>query len=170
MRHILYIALSLLCTAAMMSGCSAVGCTDNQNSIPLAGFYSYSTGEAIAIPGLAIGGVGAPGDSLLIGSGAAEKQVYLPFRSTRTSTSFYILYKQLGAGVTDTVTFTYESIPYFASEECGAMYHYRIRGVSHTSTALDSVGLTDSLVTNIERETIRLYFRTSAPSETSLRP
>lgn len=45
------------------------------------------------------------------------------------------------------------------------MYHYRITRVSHTTQLLDSVGVADSLITNIERETIGLYFRTSEPDE-----
>ncbi len=68
-------------------------------------------------------------------------------------------------GVEDRITFYYEAHPWFASEECGAMYHYRITRVSHTTQLLDSVGVADSLITNIERETIGLYFRTSEPDE-----
>ena len=48
------------------------------------------------------------------------------------------------------------------------MYHYRITRVAHTFVLLDSVAVTDSIITNVERETIRLYFRTSSsdtPSE-----
>ena len=45
------------------------------------------------------------------------------------------------------------------------MYHYRITRVAHTTQLIDSIGITDSLVTNIERQTIRLYFRTSDPDE-----
>lgn len=45
------------------------------------------------------------------------------------------------------------------------MYHYRITRVSHTSQLLDSVGISDSLITNIERENIRLFFHTSEPDE-----
>ncbi len=68
-------------------------------------------------------------------------------------------------GVEDRITFYYEAHPWFASEECGAMYHYRITRVSHTTQLLDSVGVADSLITNIERETIGLYFRTSEPDD-----
>lgn len=164
MKSLVYIsAVSMLVAlgAYGLSGCSAVGCTENQNSVPLAGFYSSASGKAVNLSGIAVGGVGAPADSLLLGSATQASQCYLPFRSTKQSTSFYILYKQLGEGVTDTITFDYESIPFFASEECGAMYHYRITGVSHTTHVIDSVGLTDSTVTNVERETIKIYFRTN---------
>ncbi len=45
------------------------------------------------------------------------------------------------------------------------MYHYRITRVAHTYVLLDSVGVSDSLITNIERETIGLFFRTAEPSD-----
>lgn len=60
----------------------------------------------------------------------------------------------------DTVEFEYESIPYFASEECGASYRYRVTKVSHTTHLIDSVRMADSLITNIDRVAILIYFRT----------
>ncbi len=45
------------------------------------------------------------------------------------------------------------------------MYHYRITRVAHTYVLLDSVGVSDSLITNVERQTIQLYFRTAAPDD-----
>lgn len=150
-------------TAATLPSCNTTGCTDNQNSLPLAGLYSYTTGDAISLSGIAIGGSGAPNDSLLASPGATVSQVYLPFRASEPYTTFYITYHQSGLeGQQDQVTFYYESHPWFASEECGAMYHYRITRVAHTYVLLDSIGVVDSLITNIERETLRLYFRTSS--------
>ncbi|MDE6391567.1 MAG: hypothetical protein K2L26_09155, partial [Duncaniella sp.] len=43
----------------------------------------------------------------------------------------------------------------------GALYHYLINALSYTTHLIASIGLTDSVVTNIERETIQIYFRTS---------
>lgn len=147
-----------------LAGCNTSGCVDNRNSVPLAGFRSIATGEAISVDSLAVAGVGAPGDSSLTDTRTAVQQVYLPFRSSRTSTSFSFTYlqKRLSAlGIADTVTFDYVAEPRFVSEECGAMYYYRITGVSHTDWLIDSVAVADSLVTNLDRETIRIYFRTA---------
>lgn len=91
-------------------------------------------------------------------------QVYLPLRSSKDRTEFYISYKQKALddpALNDTLRFVYESIPYFASEDCGAMFHYRISRLTYTRHVIDSVGLLDSTITNIERETVRIYFRTS---------
>lgn len=167
--NILAFVVIALLSGLTLGSCNTTGCTDNQNSIPLAGIYSYNTGDAISISGIAVGGSGAPNDSLLASPVEAVTQVYLPFRATEPYTTFYITYHQTGLeGQQDQVTFYYESQPWFASEECGAMYHYRITRVAHTFVLLDSVAVTDSLITNVERETIRLYFRTSSsdtPSE-----
>lgn len=156
--------LLLPCLLLLAAGCNSVGCTDNQNSIPLAGFYSMSTKEAIQPDSLAISGVGAPNDSLLLRPSSRAKQVYLPLRSTLDRTQFCISYRQRALDfpeLNDTITFVYTSVPYFASEDCGAMYHYRIRSLSYTTHLIDSIGMTDSVVTNIERENIQIYFRTS---------
>lgn len=129
-----------------------------------------STGQAVIIDSLAISGEGAPNDSLLVGPSERVSETYLPFRSTSSATTFVIKYMQKAFaqyGIEDRITFYYETQPWFASEECGAMYHYRITRVAHTSQLIDSVGVSDSLVTNIERETIGIYFRTSEPDDPS---
>lgn len=154
-----------MAAATLASSCSNVGCTENQNSVPLAGFYSMQTGEAIAPDSLAVGGVDAPNDTLLLGPGSRVKSLYLPFRSTHQSTEFYIQYKQKELeffGLADTLRFEYTAIPYFASEDCGAMYHYRVTAYDYTTYLIDSVAVTDSLITNIDRETIRIFFRTGS--------
>ncbi len=122
------------------------------------------TGQAISVDSLAIGGVGAPNDSLLVSPSTSASQTYLPFRASKSSTSFYVEYRQASLNfpeLNDTLTFDYEARPYFASEECGAMYHYLITRFSYTTHLIDSVAVTDSLITNIDRESIKIYFRTS---------
>lgn len=164
MRRLLLIPLAAL----VLEGCNSVGCTDNQNSIPLAGFYSMATFESISLDSLAIGGVGAPGDSLLQGPFDRRSQVYLPLRSSQPETEFCISYRQKALDrpeLNDTLRFTYTAIPFFASEDCGAIFHYRITRLSYTRHLIDSVGLLDSTITNVERETVRIYFRTSEPDD-----
>lgn len=169
MKSILYIITGLVLLAALvLQSCSNVGCTENQNSLPLAGFYSMSTGHAIIPDSITVGGVDAPSDTLLLTLGSRVSSLYLPFRSTRPSTSFYIRYCQKALDrpeLNDTLTFDYDAVPYFASEDCGAMYHYRVTAYTYTRHLIDSVGMTDSLITNVDRETIRIYFRTAEPAE-----
>jgi len=152
-----------VCIAAASASCNSSGCLDNGSALPLAGFYSSSTAKPISVDMLEIAGVDAPGDSVLQPAGQTSK-VYLPMNPKSNTTDWAFIYHQkelLDAGIRDTVDFSYEVIPYFASEECGAMYIYRITGVNHTCNIIDSVTITDSLVTNVEFERIKIFFRTA---------
>lgn len=166
MGKILTLILTAALAASMLltAGCSTSGCTENQNSLPLAGFYSMATKRAVSVSRLSVMGVGAPGDSLLYGPNATVSQIYLPLRSTASTTSFALTFGVNAADsqeetVTDVITFDYESSPWFASEECGAMYRYRITSLSYTTAVIDSVGITDSLITNLDIEKIRIYVK-----------
>lgn len=156
------IAALCLALSAALTGCNSSGCTESLTSVPLAGFYSYNNGQAIAIDSVEIGGIGAPRDSLLVYRGSV-REVYLPLRPGRESVSFFFRYVNRAAldlGIVDTLTFTYETIPYFASEDCGAMYRYRITGATHTRLLLDSVAILDPYITNVEIQRIQLYYAT----------
>lgn len=148
-------------------GCNTTGCTDNRSSLPLAGFYDAGTGAKISLDSIDVGGVDAPGDSLLLYAGAKASEVYLPFRSEFTATSFFIAYRYKSldnSRFNDTISFGYTVFPYFASEECGAMMRYKITSVSYTRHLLDSVGVVadDSLITNVPVQNLHLYFKTSS--------
>lgn len=163
MRHltgILMVAVASL--TVLMSSCNTAGCTDNQSSIPLAGFYGSGNDRAISIDSIEIGGEGAPGDSLLTSGMGAVSTIYLPFRAADGSTTFYFRYRQEAlTGLEDYITFTYTATPYFASEECGAMYRYYITSCDYTTRLIDHVEILDSLVTNTDVERIKIYFRTA---------
>lgn len=118
----------------------------------------------MVLDSLAIGGVGAPGDSLLLKAGRSAYNLYLPFRSDRSSTSFRFHYDYPSQGLDnpefdDIVTFRYSSTPYFASEECGAYYIYTIEDVEYTTHLIDSVVVIDPVINNVELERIKVYFR-----------
>lgn len=169
MGKLLSIIAAFLTLAAVTAGCNSAGCTDNGSAIPLAGFYSSATAKQVTLDSLAIFGVGAPLDSALTRPGAAISQIYLPMRPGYESTVWKIEYKNKDLDFEenyDTIRLDYRSIPYFASEDCGAMYCYRLRSLDHTSHLIDSVTVTDSLFTNADRETIRIYFRTAGEGET----
>ncbi len=155
-------AIILLALAA--AACNSSGCLDNGSALPLAGFYSSQSGESISVDSLEIRGNGAPGDSVLVGPSKSGTQVYLPMRADAPETTWIISYKQKALDfpeLNDTISFIHETIPYFASEECGAMYIYRITGVRHTTHLIDSITVTDPLITNVDLERIKIFFRTA---------
>lgn len=151
-----------------LGGCNTQGCTDNHSALPLMGFYSSATESGIALDSLDIGGIGAPGDLLLVQSGQSVKSLYLPFRYDASTTSFrfHYDYKEQGLddpAIDDIVTFSYISEPYFASEECGAYYIYRITSVDYTTHLIERVVITDSVINNVDMERIKVFFRTIGP-------
>lgn len=157
-------AIFLLFIASLIQGCNTTGCTDNRSSLLIAGFYSMSSQKAIALESVEIGGIDAPNDSLLVDSKNSASDVYLPLRHTLPSSSFFIRY--LGDeiaqyNVADTITIDYTSEPFFASEECGAIYRYHITALSHTHNLIDSIGLLDSIINNSDMQKMRIFFHTS---------
>ena len=154
LNHITFTILFVLTT---LCSCSDDGCIDNQSSIPLARFYSAETKSSIEVYG-----VGATGDSLLTTAGVETGETYLPFKSSQKNTAFCFHYTDFGATnvYNDTIWFEYESYPYFASEECGAMYRYKITSVRHTNIIIDSVEIIDPVINNVDAERIKIFFKT----------
>ena len=158
-RRLFFPALIVL--SAVMAGCSTGAGYDNQNSLPKAGFYSASTGNAVSVSGISVGGVGAPNDSLLCGPSETVTEVYLPFRPDEKSTSF-----TFKSGLfADLVTFTYETTPYFASADCGAVWRFRIRSVSWSGTLIDSIAVVDSVITNVDAMQLKIFLNDSGPED-----
>lgn len=149
----------------MTAGCADDECTQNKNSLPLAGFYSSSENpEAISLDLISVFGIDAPGDSLLLDS-ANVSEVYLPFDLDSDESRFVIRYERFknpaGHILTDTVTFHYESIPWFSSYGCGVIYKFDIKDISSTHTFIDSVSCPGNIIDNKNIQNIRIYFRTS---------
>lgn len=160
-----YKTLAIVAAIALaVAGCNTAGCLENRNSVPLSGFYASNTGDKILVYNVQINGLGNDTVAILKPS-QRESQVYLPMRSTQPTTTWIISYKDEaldGPEYNDTLSFHYDSEPYFASEECGVIYKYHIRQVDITNHLIDSVVLADSVITNVDVEQIRIYFRVKA--------
>lgn len=152
-----------------MTGCSNSECYENQNSLPLAGFYSSEERpQAISLDSISILGVGAPGDSILQDSVRTISQVYLPFRLDQLSTTYEIRYLSGLAGqmrLSDVITFNYDTIPMFVSLSCGAVYYYKINSIDYTKNFIDSVVCPSGVITNQNIENLKIYFRISTEEE-----
>lgn len=149
-------------TVGFAGGCSTSECYDNQNSLPLAGFYSsQEVPVAIALDSISIYGVGAPGDSVLQDSVRNISEVYLPFRIDQNSTTYQIFYLS-GLpgkyGIFDEITFNYEIVPMFVSSACGTVYYYKMTSIEHTDNFIDSVICPSGEITNANVENLKIYF------------
>lgn len=152
-----FLPIVLIAVALLGASCSDDSCSDNGSSLPLATFYVGDNQQTINT--LSIMGIGVPGDSLLIDS-TSVNEAYLPLRASTTTTS-YALWRPSAGGTTtvrDTLTLDYEPIEYFHSIECGVMYNFDIRKVSHTTHGIDSVVLLTPLVTNTRTPALRIHF------------
>jgi serine-rich protein len=171
MRRLWLAAAAIAGIAVVMpalTGCNTAGCTDNHSALPMMGFYNMATKSPVILDSLELGGVGAPDDSLLIKSGSSVQWLYFPLRfdSEQTSFRFHYDYKEQGLDkpeLDDILTIRYTSEPYFASEECGAFYVYRVTGISYTKHLIDSVAVVDSVINNIDMERFKVFFRIAEP-------
>lgn len=151
----------------ILLGCNSTGCLENRSSIPKAGFYN-SEDRQISLDSISIAGIGAGTEEPINKPGTSISSISLPMRSTKESTTWELGYKwkYLARGtMADTISFDYESMPYFASEECGVIYRYHITHMRYTTHLVDSIILVDSLITNIDTEQIKIYFRTQSTDE-----
>ncbi len=149
--------------ATMCCGCSDDVCYDNTSALALLRFYTSGTTTQVSPVATSIGGIGVPGDTLLLDSVTAG-DVYLPLRPNVTTSQFKIRLCRIADNdttfVTDTLTVGYTPLPYFVSHECGAMYHFRLNDVDVTRHLIDSVAIAAAVVTNVPQVSLRIYIPT----------
>ncbi len=143
-------------------GCSNGECNENRNSLPYAAFYASGSSEQLALDSISIYGIGAPDDAMLADTVSGLDRIYLPFNIESRMTSFVFRYENKLAPPADTVTFSYQSEPYFVSEPCGAVYLYHINYISTTHHAIDSVVCPRGIIDNVSGININVYFRTQS--------
>lgn len=144
--------------AAILASCSSKECYDNQNTLPLAAFYAMEGHASVTLDSVTIYGIGAPNDSLLADT-ARREEIYLPFRPEAGNTSFVFRYEWQQAPRPDTLTFHYDTRPWFTGEECGVVYYYYVDSISHTRHLMDSVSVPGMVITNAARRNIEIFFR-----------
>ena len=145
--------LTVIMTVVAMTSCNNDNCIGNGSSIPLAGFYNGD--KQVSISSLTVYGIGAPNDSVIIDKTSASS-VYLPLRLSTGSCSYVFNYNTEDVE-NDTITLSYDAIPFFQSHECGAMYNFKITSTEHTRNAIDSVRIPDPMITNADVVSIKIY-------------
>ena len=153
-----------IAAAAIAPGCNSDGCTEMRSAMPIAQLRNSATGEVATPDSLDTHGIGVAGDSLLVSAGTAVSKQYLPLRYSASSVRWCIAYRYAGLDndrLNDTLTLTYTSSPWLADDDCGAMYRYHVRSFTYTTHMIDSVKMTDSLITNNDAEQIQIFFRTA---------
>lgn len=149
-----FLVVVILVTFSFLS-CNNENCMGNSNAIPLAAFYQGD--NAVSLKGLTVYGIGAPNDSCII-SDTTASQVYMPLRIDTGSCKYVFEYNTDGLD-NDTIALEYESLPYFESHECGAMYNFKITSFDYTNNAIDSVAIPNPRITNDDVVTIKIYMQ-----------
>lgn len=118
-----------------------------------ASFMNSSTKAAVS-QNVTVWGVGQEylwvKDSLL-------QKILLPLSSNDT-TSFAISFDSK----IDTITFIHQTMQKYASMESGFYFEYKLQSIDYTNNRIDSILITDSLVTKKWNENIKLYLTPSA--------
>ena len=152
LKHIALIALAACAVTMAVPSCND-NCMGNSSGIPLAAFYEGD--KSVSVLNLTVYGIGAPNDSAIIRNTAAT-QVYLPLRISVPSCQ-YVLDYNIEDEPNDTITFTYDIIPFFESRECGAMYNFNITSCEYTQNFIDSVTIIKPKITNSDVVAINIY-------------
>ena len=97
--------------------------------------------------------IGAGRDSLWIYQ--TELSSFLLPLSQKDTTEFLISFDE----IIDTLTFFHETTRKYASMETGFYYDYKLDSIGFTNTRIDSILITDSLITTKWNENIKLYIR-----------
>ena len=163
MKHCRYILFVFIVSLLAVCSCNTSGCLENQSSIPLAGFYSSSTKKKVSVDSISIYAVDVPGDSMLVRVGRGVSQVYMPLDITADETRYVLHYDAKDISderLNDTIKILYDRVPYFVSNECGAMYFFDVKDHSYTFHLVDSVAITTTRFTNVDVETIQIFMRT----------
>lgn len=155
MKTLLRLIVIAIVGVIALAGCSSDGCLDNGSAIPLVAFYQGT--KTVTLKSLTLRGIDAPGDTLLADK-ASLNQTYLPFRLNATVSQFEFDYNDESVDP-DVVTFHYKAIPVFVSHDCGAMYNFEITKCEFTHNAIEDVVIVDSLITNLDRMAIKIYFK-----------
>lgn len=145
MKRFLY----LLIFVVIASACKEVFEAPPQ-SLLQASVLNSETNKAIS-PRISVLGFGL--DSLWIDQ--KELSSFLLPMSQKDTTVFLISFDEN----IDTLTFFHETTQKYASMETGFYFEYKLDSIGFTHTRIDSILITDSLITTKWNENIKLYIR-----------
>ena len=157
-KNIFFIFIATL----LMLACGSAGCYENRTSIPKAGFYAYNMPEnELSVDSILVYGVGQKNNEYIVSNGKDITLLSLPFRNDSDTTQYVIKYEMQALAkqnICDTLTFIYTRYPHFISADCGVAFYYDMKEVQYTQYMLDSAAIVVDEVTNVDQETMRLYY------------
>jgi hypothetical protein len=133
---------------------SAVACKEVFEAPPqalLKAMLLNSTTGGTTSPTVSIRGIGL---ETYLFKDTALSVLNLPL-SANNKSSFLISFDS----ISDTITFTHEASMKYASMETGFYNEFKLKSIGFSKNRIDSIQITDSLVTKTWHENIKLYLR-----------
>lgn len=146
MKRVAYLILILIAVAA----CKEVFEAPPQ-ALLKATLLNSNAGGAIS-PIVTIRGIGI---ETYLFKDTALSVLNLPLSTSNNKSSFLVSFDS----ITDTITFTHKDTLEYDSMETGFYNEYKLRSIDFTKNRIDSILITDSLVTKTWHENIKLYLR-----------
>lgn len=134
--------------------CTPMTCFDDTESFLKASFYNYKTKTRLAPDSISLYGVG--NENIFLYKKALKVQPALFALNPSVATCKYIIKIN---NITDTITFTYTNFLHLVSKECGYTFYYTLSEKPvFTKNAIDSLSITNGLITTLNEENIRIYY------------
>ena len=145
----------LIGVAFLVISCTPEACFEETNSFLKASFYDNITKKLRAPDSLTVYGLNK--ETAKIYDKAIKVQPALfPLNASSDNCTFIIRIN----GITDTITFRYNSFPHLISKECGYTFFHNLDTAKPTSTkyAIDFIYRSNGTITTSNEENIRIFY------------
>ncbi len=155
MRRFIPGCLALICSGLILSfaSCAPQGCFDQTESLVKADFYNNLNKRLQAPDSLTMYGLNMETNKIY-DKNVEIQPAMIPLNTSADSCVIVIRIN----GTNDTIKFRYNSYPHLISKECGYTFYHNIEKPVTTLHEIDSIKLTNNLITNINGENIIIYY------------
>jgi predicted nucleic-acid-binding Zn-ribbon protein len=145
-------AAVLICVLIITFSCTPGMCFEETNAFLEASFYLESTGKAKAPDSLTLIGLGK--DTARYNKVGGIQPALIPLNTSAENCSFMIKIN----GVSDTISFLYNSWLHMISKECGYTYYHSLDTVYSTRNIIDTILIKQKTITNLNDQNIQIYY------------
>jgi Family of unknown function (DUF6452) len=139
----------------IMISCTPESCFEETEPFVKASLYLQTTGKLLAPDSLTVYGVSMEKDTLYK-KATGVTIAHLPLNAGTHECSFVLKIN----GITDTVTFKYNTYPYLVSKECGFTFYHDLYPDSlvYTRHTIDTIYIRKNVITTLNEENIRIFY------------
>src|SRR5450759_4899617 len=153
-RKVLIIISGLI---PIMISCTPQSCFEETEAFVKASFYLTGGSKPLAPDSLTVFGVNMETDTLYK-KATGVTIALLPLNAGTHECSFVLEIN----GITDTVTFRYNTYPYLVSKECGFTFYHDLYtdpdSLVYTRHTIDTIYIRKNVITTLNEENIRIFY------------